>query len=172
MVICKANKNRKAAEGLRAAAAAALHGWLPTTALQATCPCRLIEIEIEMPPASHPIRFASFAPPLHTHALSPTDEKVEYSYINLLRNSERYTGYKGEHAARVWGAIYGQKMFAGAADPANCPPEQRVFYRCVHVWGGCTCCVSSLLACLGACLLGSLLGLVGCAFKHSVLLPG
>ncbi|KAI3432253.1 hypothetical protein D9Q98_003814 [Chlorella vulgaris] len=59
------------------------------------------------------------------------DEKVEYSYINLLRNSERYTGYKGEHAARVWGAIYGQKMFAGAADPANCPPEQRVFYRLI-----------------------------------------
>jgi hypothetical protein len=59
----------------------------------------------------------------------PADEKVEYSYINLLRNAERYTGYKGEHANRVWGAIYGQDMFKGVNSP-DTPPEQRVFYRC------------------------------------------
>lgn len=41
------------------------------------------------------------------------DDKVEYAYINLLRNSERYTGYKGEHAARVWGAIYSQARREG-----------------------------------------------------------
>ena len=64
--------------------------------------------------------------PLHRHRTA--DEKVEYSYINLLRNSERYTGYKGEHAARVWGAIYAQDIFRGVND-ADTPPEQRVFYR-------------------------------------------
>lgn len=58
------------------------------------------------------------------------DEKVEFSYINLLRNSERYTGYKGEHAARVWGAIYTQDMFKGINTPST-PPEQRVFYRLI-----------------------------------------
>ncbi|EFN52155.1 hypothetical protein CHLNCDRAFT_26991, partial [Chlorella variabilis] len=58
-------------------------------------------------------------------------EKVEFSYINLLRNSERYTaGYKGEHAARVWGAIYTQDMFKGINTPST-PPEQRVFYRLI-----------------------------------------
>ena len=36
---------------------------------------------------------------------------------------------QGEHAARVWGAIYGQEMFRGINDP-DTPPEQRVFYRC------------------------------------------
>lgn len=59
---------------------------------------------------------------------SLADDKVEYSYINLLRNSERYTGYKGEHAARVWGAIYSQDMFRGVNED-GAPPEQRVFYR-------------------------------------------
>ncbi len=74
---------------------------------------------------------------LSTHLLSlrlctlpflASDEKVEYSYINLLRNAERYTGYKGEHANRVWGAIYSQDIFKGVHDPAT-PPEQLVFYR-------------------------------------------
>ncbi|PSC73520.1 endoplasmic reticulum oxidoreductin-1-like [Micractinium conductrix] len=58
------------------------------------------------------------------------DDKVDFAYINLLRNSEKYTGYKGEHAARVWGAIYGQEMFRGINDP-DTPPEQRVFYRLI-----------------------------------------
>lgn len=58
------------------------------------------------------------------------DDKVEYAYINLLRNSERYTGYKGEHAARVWGAIYSQDIFKDVNSP-DTPPEQRVFYRLI-----------------------------------------
>eukprot|EP00887_Chlorella_sp_A99_P007988 scaffold12.g7988.t1 len=56
------------------------------------------------------------------------DEGVDYAYINLVRNEERYTGYKGEHANRVWGAIYGQPIFANISDP-GVPTEQRVFYR-------------------------------------------
>ncbi|PRW61602.1 endoplasmic reticulum oxidoreductin 1 [Chlorella sorokiniana] len=58
------------------------------------------------------------------------DDKVEYAYVNLLRNAERYTGYKGEHAARVWTAIYGQDMFKGINSPTTAP-EQRVFYRLI-----------------------------------------
>lgn len=30
----------------------------------------------------------------------------EMSYVNLLLNPERYTGYKGESARRIWQAIY------------------------------------------------------------------
>lgn len=58
-----------------------------------------------------------------------SDEGVDYSYINLLRNDERYTGYKGEHAARVWGAIYGQPCLQAAVTAAV--PEARVFYRLI-----------------------------------------
>mmetsp|Transcript_3220 Transcript_3220/g.7042 ORF Transcript_3220/g.7042 Transcript_3220/m.7042 type:complete len:545 (+) Transcript_3220:351-1985(+) len=48
----------------------------------------------------------------------------EYLYINLLANPERYTGYKGEHAHRIWSAIYSQSSLASLDSE-----EQRVFYR-------------------------------------------
>ncbi|KAJ9520475.1 hypothetical protein QJQ45_000233 [Haematococcus lacustris] len=55
------------------------------------------------------------------------DEDEEYLYINLLANPERYTGYKGEHAHRIWSSIYSQSCLAGPLDCA----EKRVFYRLV-----------------------------------------
>ena len=62
----------------------------------------------------------------------PDENGVEYSYINLLRNTERYTGYKGEHANRVWQAIYQQPCFEGLAEgTAEVPPERRVFYKLI-----------------------------------------
>ncbi len=60
----------------------------------------------------------------------PDDNGVEYSYINLLRNGERYTGYKGQHAQRVWMAIYEQKCFDGIQEE-NVPAEKRVFYKLI-----------------------------------------
>uniref|UniRef100_A0A1D1ZRV9 Endoplasmic oxidoreductin-1 n=2 Tax=Auxenochlorella protothecoides TaxID=3075 RepID=A0A1D1ZRV9_AUXPR len=56
------------------------------------------------------------------------DAGVEYAYINLQRNPERFTGYAGEHAARVWQAIYGQPGLEAGASAA---PELRVFYRLI-----------------------------------------
>ena len=35
----------------------------------------------------------------------PKDES-ECTYVNLIRNPERYTGYRGEHAHRVWRTVY------------------------------------------------------------------
>ncbi|EFJ53070.1 endoplasmic reticulum oxidoreductin 1 family protein [Volvox carteri f. nagariensis] len=35
----------------------------------------------------------------------------DYQYVNLLINPERYTGYAGEHAHRIWNAIYSQICF-------------------------------------------------------------
>jgi ABC-type tungstate transport system permease subunit len=32
-------------------------------------------------------------------------------YVNLAKNPERYTGYKGQSAARVWRSIYGENCF-------------------------------------------------------------
>jgi len=62
----------------------------------------------------------------------PDDNGVEYSYINLIRNQERYTGYKGEHANRVWSAIYEQPCFADVIDAsADVPAERRVFYKLI-----------------------------------------
>lgn len=62
----------------------------------------------------------------------PDDNGVEYSYINLLRNVERYTGYKGEHANRVWAAIYQQPCFADVINASSTiPAERRVFYKLI-----------------------------------------
>jgi ERO1-like protein alpha len=67
---------------------------------------------------------------------NPQDEE-QYQYINLLANPERYTGYKGEHAHRIWAAIYGQSCFASPGGPSllkaeleRCT-EKRVFYRLI-----------------------------------------
>ncbi|GIL71642.1 hypothetical protein Vretifemale_2171 [Volvox reticuliferus] len=35
----------------------------------------------------------------------------DYQYVNLLINPERYTGYAGDHAHRIWNAIYSQSCF-------------------------------------------------------------
>ena len=35
----------------------------------------------------------------------------ECEYIDLIKNPERYTGYSGDSARRVWGAIYEQNCF-------------------------------------------------------------
>ena len=39
----------------------------------------------------------------------------EYTYIDLTKNPERFTGYTGPAARRVWDFIYSQACFAGAA---------------------------------------------------------
>ncbi|MEW5302373.1 MAG: hypothetical protein WDW36_005166 [Sanguina aurantia] len=59
--------------------------------------------------------------------MAEADDGEEYLYINLRVNPERYTGYKGEHAHRIWKAIYSQSCFARVDDCA----EARVFYRLV-----------------------------------------
>lgn len=62
--------------------------------------------------------------------LPESDANVEYSYINLLVNPERYTGYAGEHAHRIWNAIYSQNCFADVRS-ATCDHESKVFYRII-----------------------------------------
>ncbi|TPX35329.1 hypothetical protein SmJEL517_g02289 [Synchytrium microbalum] len=62
-------------------------------------------------------------------------------YVNLLQNPERFTGYTGASAARVWKAIYEENCFnvaesdlknhlEAARDSEQCL-EKRVFYRLI-----------------------------------------
>ncbi|KAK9810482.1 hypothetical protein WJX72_011392 [[Myrmecia] bisecta] len=61
----------------------------------------------------------------------PEDDKdLDFSYINLLQNPERYTGYKGEHAHRIWELIYSQSCFQDINAPDTCA-EKRIFYRLI-----------------------------------------
>lgn len=61
-------------------------------------------------------------------------------YVDLLLNPERYTGYRGESAHRIWRTIYQENCFGAGATPAQKPfmlqsayssmcIEQRAFYR-------------------------------------------
>lgn len=72
-------------------------------------------------------------------------------YINLVNNRERYTGYDGEAAARVWTTIYNENCFSSlfttpdafispftasplmqpSLDQADLCLEKRVFYRLI-----------------------------------------
>ena len=60
-----------------------------------------------------------------------------YSVIDLSKNPERYTGYKGDHARRVWAFIYGQDCFPsggeaatrGASSQLQCDPAKAAFFR-------------------------------------------
>jgi len=73
------------------------------------------------------------------------DEEQDADYVDLLLNPERYTGYKGDSARRVWSTIYLENCFASnkSSNKAVLVPfmdmaakngvclEQRVFYRMV-----------------------------------------
>lgn len=71
--------------------------------------------------------------------LDDNDEDAEY--VDLLLNPERYTGYKGPSAHRIWNSIYMENCFRPSTlsfypyipnDKLNdmCL-EQRVFYRAI-----------------------------------------
>jgi len=47
-------------------------------------------------------------------------------FVNLLHNPERYTGYAGPNARRVWSSIMEDNCFGGEDDGLL---ERRVFYR-------------------------------------------
>lgn len=56
-------------------------------------------------------------------------EGGDLTYVNLLLNPEKYTGYKGESARRIWDAIYAQNCFENG-EKDSCT-ERRVFYRLI-----------------------------------------
>jgi hypothetical protein len=54
------------------------------------------------------------------------DEVGHGVYVNLLENPERFTGYSGASAQRVWRSIQQENCFGGANDVCV---EKRLFYR-------------------------------------------
>ncbi|KAL7060432.1 hypothetical protein AAHC03_09894 [Spirometra sp. Aus1] len=73
----------------------------------------------------------------------PLDEASDkLIYVDLLRNQEKYTGYKGPSANRVWSAIYRENCFdtepprffytakMSPVDTRTCK-EKRLFYRLI-----------------------------------------
>lgn len=62
---------------------------------------------------------------------------AELLYVDLLKNPERYTGFSGKQAHRIWSAIYDENCMSissnckdGACAPGTCK-EERVFYRLI-----------------------------------------
>ena len=57
-----------------------------------------------------------------------TAEQVvsDASYVNLLENPERFTGYSGPSAQRVWKSIQEENCFGDLSDVCL---EKRIFYR-------------------------------------------
>ncbi|VDM17013.1 unnamed protein product [Hydatigera taeniaeformis] len=59
----------------------------------------------------------------HCHCLDESEQGT--IYVDLLKNVEKYTGYKGESSARVWRSIYLENL-----DTTTCK-EKRLFYRLI-----------------------------------------
>ncbi|XP_068629464.1 ero1-like protein isoform X1 [Battus philenor] len=71
------------------------------------------------------------------------DRDAEAEYVDLSLNPERYTGYKGPSAHRIWRSIYQENCFRPKLNPYESFPyvlssdlsnmclEKRVFYRAV-----------------------------------------
>ena len=65
-----------------------------------------------------------------THAAPKLDSRDEaMSYVNLQRNPERYTGYVGRPATRIWNAIYEENCFGEKDGGDHHCFEERVFFR-------------------------------------------
>ena len=64
------------------------------------------------------------APPASARTASASASDRDYTYIDLTKNPERYTGYKGPAARRVWEFVYSQACFAGVSpDGENDAPK-------------------------------------------------
>ncbi|CAI5712554.1 unnamed protein product [Hyaloperonospora brassicae] len=61
------------------------------------------------------------------------EEEEAMTYINLLENPERYTGYSGVQAERIWKAIYEENCFVPRNESAmdSMCLEERVYYRLI-----------------------------------------
>ncbi|TDH64873.1 uncharacterized protein CCR75_000601 [Bremia lactucae] len=61
------------------------------------------------------------------------EEEETMTYINLLENPERYTGYSGVQAERIWKAIYEENCFVPLEDSVldDLCLEERVYYRLI-----------------------------------------
>lgn len=73
-----------------------------------------------------------------TNDADPMNAADEMNYFDLQKNPEKFTGYNGETAHRIWKAIYGENCFLEdyrfESDPIGFHDvcvEKRVFYRLI-----------------------------------------
>lgn len=62
------------------------------------------------------------------------DDDPDSQYVDLLLNPERFTGYSGESANKVWRAIYDENCFirmSQSTSEADLCYEQRLFYEAI-----------------------------------------
>ncbi|MCO5554441.1 hypothetical protein L7F22_007971 [Adiantum nelumboides] len=80
------------------------------------------------------------------------DETQEDSitYVNLLLNAERFTGYTGASSQRIWNAIYEDNInFASTQESTLEPLENRVLYKLISGLHSQFRNISSLMDCVG-----------------------
>jgi ERO1-like protein alpha len=65
------------------------------------------------------------------------DDEKNMVYINLLLNPERYTGYVGYNATRIWAAIYAENCFQSKGENGLCL-EERTLNRLISGFHGST----------------------------------
>lgn len=76
-----------------------------------------------LPPHSNPYAYlASFEQP-------PAVKKNPGAFVNLLQNPERFTGYSGPSASRVWRAIQEENCFSKSTIEQEQCLEKRTFHR-------------------------------------------
>lgn len=122
-------------------------------------------IEAQKEGCSHAFDFNTVLSSLDTHISPQTHKELEKwarydeaeddfcilddhdegaQYVDLLINPERYTGYKGDSAHRIWNSIYLENCFGLKTNRSNSLPyytarldwgdmcvEQRAFYRMI-----------------------------------------
>uniref|UniRef100_U5EX41 Putative endoplasmic reticulum oxidoreductin-1-like protein n=1 Tax=Corethrella appendiculata TaxID=1370023 RepID=U5EX41_9DIPT len=57
------------------------------------------------------------------------DHQEDAEYVDLLLNPERYTGYKGESAHRIWRSIYLENCFQSHSDKPKSPQSPFIPYK-------------------------------------------
>jgi len=63
--------------------------------------------------------------------LDPLEANEGCNYIDLLKNEEKYTGYQGKSATRIWGKIYGDLCFKSKEGDnlSDLCLEEKTFFR-------------------------------------------
>ena len=64
------------------------------------------------------------------------DDTSEGEYVDLTLNPERFTGYSGPSASRIWSSIYQENCFKTPSDLLSQPVseqclEERVYYKII-----------------------------------------
>ncbi|KAK9805755.1 hypothetical protein WJX73_005872 [Symbiochloris irregularis] len=96
------------------------------------CGAQLLDQEAEVEEVEGLVREQLLAIPGWRGVNNPwmpgNDTVQDFSYVNLLENPERFTGYQGEHPHRIWDLIYSQQCWQDTSDLCH---EAQIFFRLI-----------------------------------------